>query len=210
MTMEKEVSIQSLLDKIKEKGIDEPQRHSREIPEGARSEAEKIVREAEKEAQGIIASAREEAANIRKAFENDLRQRGRDLIISTRNEIIQLFDRILSRHVASVLTTEFMKEVILRILEKWDFKEGTEIEILADEGVAEELEERLCQEMKEELRSGVMVRPVRGMGAGFRIGAKGGDMYYDITDEAIVDILMGSLHPRIARLLGEAARREHR
>jgi len=208
MTMEKEVNIQSLLDKIKEKGIDEAKRNSQEILEGARSEAEKIVREAEKEAQRIVASAEEEAEKIKRALENDLRQRGRDLIISTRNEIIGLFDRVLRRHVASALTPEFMKEMIVRILEKWDFEEGTQIEILADNGVAEELEERLYQEMEEELRNGVMVRPVKGMGAGFRIGGKGEDMYYDITEEAIVDILMRTLHPRFARFLGGTARED--
>lgn len=206
--MEKEVSVQSLLDRIKEEGIEAAEKTSQEILERARSEAEEIIRESEKKGERIIAAAEEEAQRIRQTLEKDMEQRGRDLILAIRNEIIELFDRILQREVASSLSPEFMKEMILKMLQRWKVNEASQLEILAKNGEATELEEHLFKEAQEELRKGIVVRPVQGLSAGFRIGERGGNMVYDFTEETIAGILKESLNPRIAEFLGGASRKD--
>ncbi|MBW2028563.1 MAG: hypothetical protein JRH06_02445 [Deltaproteobacteria bacterium] len=206
--MEKEVSVQSLLDRIKEEGIEAARKTSEEILEKARSEAEDIIRESEQKGERIIAAAEEEAKRIRQTLEKDMEQRGRDLILAVRNEIIELFDRILQREVASSLSPGFMKEMILKILQGWKLNESSQFEILAKDAEASELEEHLFKEAQEELKKGIVVRPVKGLGAGFRIGERGGNMVYDFTEEAVADILKGSLNPRIAEFLGGTSRKD--
>jgi V/A-type H+-transporting ATPase subunit E len=53
--------------------------------------------------------------------------------------------------------------------------------------------------------SGLDVRPVSGIAAGFRIGEKGGAAYYDFSAESIGELLSAYLNPRLAEIMKRAA-----
>lgn len=202
--MEQETIIQPLLEKIKREGIEEAKRAAEEILEKARSEAGSIIEKAQAQAEEMVADARKEMQQREEAFDVAMSQAGRNLILSVKNEIIGVCDHILKRQVASALTPEAMKELILKIVNGWQVHESTQgLEILLSEDDRQKLEESLYGWLQKELREGLTLRPIEIIQAGFRIGERDGDMYYDITDKAIAEILSEYLHPRIAKFLHE-------
>jgi V/A-type H+-transporting ATPase subunit E len=197
--MEPDISVQSLLDKIKREGIEEANTRAQEILAEARGEAERIIGEAQDEAEKLLAEAKAEIARNREAFESSMSQAGRDLVLGLKNDMSRLCQRIMEKEVASALTPEVMKEIILRMAGAWRVGEpGQGIEVLTSEKDRENLEKWLFHSLRDELKTGITLKPIDRIRAGFRIGEKGGSLHYDFTHEGVAEILMEYLNPRIA------------
>jgi V/A-type H+-transporting ATPase subunit E len=202
--MEPEITIQSLLDKIKEEGFQEAEKISQKIIDEAEAKAELITREAEKKAKHSITNAREEVMKTREAFEVAMNQVCRNLILSLHDEIIRLFDRILVRKAASSLRPDAMRDMILKITENWGAQDKhRSFEILVNEKDARELEDLLYDSLQSEFKNGIAIKPLNTIGAGFRIGERDGTVHYDFTPEGIAEILKETLNPRFSRFLEE-------
>jgi len=204
---ETEATVQSLLDKIRREGVENAEKEAEKIVENARSKASGIVEDAEAEAERKLEEARREAEKTRTAAETSISQAARDLILAVREQISRLCDRILEREVADTLSPETMKELVVKLTEAWNEGKGeADLEILLSEADREKLEDMLWEALQEELRTGVTLRPVEGIDAGFRIGERQGSMHYDFTAKGIAAVLGEYLNPRISRYLEEAAR----
>ena len=202
--MEPEITIQSLLDKIKEEGFREAEKISQKIIAEAEAKAAMIIRDAEKKAKHSITNAQEEVRKIQEAFEVATTQGGRNLILSLHNEIIRLFDHILDRKVVSSLRPDLMRDMIMKIAENWEIQDKTRtIEILVNEKHARDLEDLLYDSLQSEFKKGIAIKPVKTIRAGFRMGEKDGNVHYDFTPEGIAEILRETLNPRFARFLEE-------
>jgi V/A-type H+/Na+-transporting ATPase subunit E len=202
--MEPEITIQSLLDKIKEEGFQEAEKISQKIISEAEAKAELIIREAEKNAEHSITTAREEVMEIQDAFEVAMTQGGRNLILSLHDEIIRLFGHILERKVASSLRPDLMRDMIMTITENWEIQDKNRtFEILVNEKDARELEGLLYDSLQNEFKKGIAIKPLKTIRAGFRIGEKDGNVHYDFTPEGIAEILREHLNPRFSRFLEE-------
>jgi V/A-type H+-transporting ATPase subunit E len=200
--MEAELNLQHLLDRIKREGIEEAQKASQEILEQARSEAASVIEKAQKEAETIRSGAREEVRKGQEGFETAMAQAGRHLIHGLRTEIVQLCDHILERQVAASLTPEVMKDMILKVMDKWPILEDRpELEVLLKEEDRQGLEDMLYGSLQERLRKGIILKPAGRIKAGFRIGEKDGRMHYDLTHQGIAEVLGEYLNPRIAQFL---------
>lgn len=204
--MKTEVNIQDLLDKIKKEGVEEANKQSQEILDKARLEAEAIVKEAKEEAERTLTLAREEVRRKQEAFEQELSQSGRNLILGVKQEIISLMDRILRREVRSALTSDVLRELIVKLVDRWNKDEEFQgVEVLLSEEERKLLEDAVFHALQEELRKGVSLKPVRAVGAGFRMGEKDGDLHYDFTDRGIAEVLSEYLNPRVAKFLTGAS-----
>jgi V/A-type H+-transporting ATPase subunit E len=202
--MEQETIIQPLLEKIKREGIEEANKAAEEILEKAWSEGASIIEKAQAQVKEMVADAKKEMQERKEAFDVAMSQAGRNLILSVKNETIGVCDYILKRQVASTLTPDAMKELILKIVNGWQVHESIEgLEIFFSESDCQKLEESLYGWLQKELREGLTLRPIEIMRAGFRIGERDGDMHYDIGDKAITEIRSECLHPRTAKFLQE-------
>jgi V/A-type H+-transporting ATPase subunit E len=203
--MEADISIQDLLDKIKREGLEEAEKAARKILEKARAEAEEIIVRAEAEARRIVMVAEREAERKQGAFKEQMTQSGRDLILSVKQEIVKLFDRIVRREVRATLTPDVIRQMIVTLLDKWRMEElFPGVEILLSERDCAALEEGFVDKLQGQIREGVSLKPVRTIDRGFRIGERDGAVHYDLTDEAIADVLSQYLNPRVAAILKEA------
>lgn len=203
--MEVDISIQDLLDKIKREGLEEAEKAARAILEKARAEADAITAQAGEEARRIVTVADQEADRKRAAFQEQMTQSGRDLILSVRQEIVRLSDHILRREVRATLTPAVIRQMIVALLDKWRMEEPFPgVEILLSEEDCAALEEGLIDGLQGEIRKGVSLKPVRTIDRGFRIGERDGAVHYDLTDEALADVLSQYLNPRVAAFLKEA------
>jgi V/A-type H+-transporting ATPase subunit E len=203
--MAPDVTLQDFLDRIKREGVDE-----------AKKEAEKLLAEAKASADAIIAAARNEADALRAGASADierdkeaahraLTQAGRDLLLSVRQEIIALGDRVLEREVRTALTPELIADTIRTIAANWHSDSRPQLEVFLSDEHLTRVKESLLGSLQEEMKEGVVFTPIKGIQAGFRIGEKDSGLVYDFTDEGIAEVLAAYLNPRVAQVLMEPA-----
>ena len=177
-----ELQIQDLVSSIREKGID-----------AANAEADSIIAEAKKQADTIISDARSEARSTKEASEKEIgilresaavsaEQAKRDAVLAFKAEVQAEYEKILRNDIRKNLSGEALGKLIHAAIA------GEDVSKYSAE-VAEVTEE-LKGELAEEIRSGLEIRPTKGINAGFRLAAKDGSGYFDCSDEEIAGMLM--------------------
>jgi len=180
--MNMELQIQDLVSSIRKEGIEQ-----------ARQEADAIILEAEKKAASIVADAKTKAENLKETAKKDieiLRERAvvsseqakRDAMLAFKNEVQDVYRKILSEKVKDSLSGDTLGKLIRSALEGEDISAYT--------AEVAEVSDALKAELAEEIRSGLTIRPVKGIQAGFRLSANDGSGYFDCSDEEIMEMLM--------------------
>lgn len=195
-----ESKLEHLIEKIKSDGIDEAQKAADEIIERARSEADQIRARSREEAEGIIAEAERKAEKISLNGEAALRQAARDTVLTTREQLTGLLDRVFKAKIGGSLDPDFLKELIARAADNF---EG-DVEVLVNEKDAKALADFVLAHSRDGLDPTVTFKVDRSISGGFRIGLKGGDVHYDFTDESIMEFLSEFLNPAIRKILDKA------
>ena len=166
-----EVQLGNLIEKIKKEGVEEAQKKSDAILRKAEADAGTMIKQAREEAEKIIADARAQSDNFQKNSERAIQQALRDSVLLLKTRLTDLFDRIFKKEMAETLKPDFLKTLILEIVEQWG--KGTDIEITVSEADRTELTKRLFQGLKKEMKDGIEIRVSSDISAGFRIGLKG-------------------------------------
>lgn len=195
-----EVKLESLIEKIKKDGVQQAKKMAQEIIDEARKQAVDIIKEANSQAQKTKEASQEEAEHFRKNTENSLKKASRDLILALREEITGLFDKVLKRKISEQLKPEFIKELIMKIVDNFPTKKDKPFEVLISDKETEKLKNFLIASLKESKRD-IEIKTSNTIEQGFRIGIKGDNVYYDFTDEAIAQALEEFLNPTISEML---------
>ena len=177
-----ELMIQDLVSSIRKEGID-----------AANAEAESIIAEAKAKANAIIQDAKVQAEADKKASEKEIgilkesaaisaEQARRDAVLSFKEEIRAEFEKILAADVKKTLSQDALGKLIKAALTGED----------ASQYAAEvaEVTDALKQELAEEIKNGLEIRPTKSVQAGFRLADKDGSGYFDCSDEEIMQMLM--------------------
>lgn len=198
-----EVKLERLIEKIKKDGVEEAQKRGEEITGKARENADKIIKKAKDKAEDIINEAQREAESFKTNAEAAVRQAGRDLILSIKEKIYFLFDSLLAERIRTQLTPEYLKEMILRIIEKWKIGDESSWEIMVSAQDSEKLKELLLENFHQRIKDKVEIKVNPAIEKGFRIGLKGENVHCDFTAQSIVESLQPFLNPRLAELMKE-------
>jgi V/A-type H+-transporting ATPase subunit E len=196
-----DVKLENLIEKIKKDGIDEAQKESQAIIDKANQEAAAIIDEARAKAKKLIEDGQKEVERLKINGEKSLQQAARDLTLSLKEQLVALFDRLLKQKISESLSPEFLKDMIVKIIDKWSQEKKVAIEALVSEKDKKKLEELLMHELKEEAKKTIDIKISTTIEKGFRIGIKGQDVYYDFTDESILEALKEFLSPSLATIL---------
>lgn len=191
--------IQSLLDKIEREGILKAEQEKEKILSEARSKAEQIIQSAKKEAETIINSANREAELSSKRAVEAIKQSARDIIISLQNELLERLRGIVKRNISDVMTAEFIKEIIIQIVNSG--KKSDDITIILPKARLEELQEKLLNSLASDLRIKPAIFADSGIDSGFKISFKGEDVLLDFSDDAFSELICNYAGPRIAAIL---------
>lgn len=194
-----EAKLDSLIEKIKKDGIQEAQKEASRILNEAKANASKIVEEAKKEAKEIIEEAKREVERTQLNAEAAIKQAARDTILTTKEKIIELFNRALLQEVSVSLEPEFVAGLIKYIVENWVDKRN--VEVLVSQEDVSKLEALLREKLREELKEAIEIKPDPSIAKGFKIGLKGENLYYDFTDETMTEILKSYLTPSVRNIL---------
>ncbi|MBC8548570.1 MAG: hypothetical protein H8D23_02870 [Candidatus Brocadiales bacterium] len=194
-----QTNLNDLIQKIKSEGIGEAERKSEEIIKEARLAASEVLNKAGLDAASIIEEAEESIRKKESISKMALEQAARDIILSIRISITEIFDSLVKKEYQNVLSGKTLETVLMKLIEGWQKDDMGElsIELLVSESDRDTLFEGFLSKLNEEIKSGIELKVHPDIEAGFRIGMKGSHVYYDFTDDGITGVLAEYLNPRL-------------
>lgn len=177
-----ELQIQDLVSSIRKEGIEQAQQEADGIISDAEKKAASIVSDAKAEAESLKESAEKEIEILRERAVVSSEQAKRDAMLAFKEEVYAVYEKILAAKVKDSLSGDTLGKLIRSSLEGEDISAYT--------AEVAEVSDALKAELAQEIRSGLTIRPVKGIQAGFRLAANDGSGYFDCSDEEIMEMLM--------------------
>lgn len=212
--------VDELIARLRDEGVAAGREEAARLVADAREEARRIVGNARAEARETLEAARKEADTYSAAGHEALKTAMRDAVLGMRADLMQRFSADVKRLVARDLEDpEIMRKMILEVAGRARASAG-----IGDEGPLEivlpaqvaGLEE--LRQDPEELHSGRLTKLVLGLAGsmlregvtfrvsedaakGIRVVASDQDVVLDLTEDAIVALLLRHLQPRFRAVL---------
>lgn len=177
-----ELQIQDLVSSIKKDGIDSANQEAAAILADARKQADAIVADAKAEADKLRGDAKAEIEVFKSSAQLDAQQAKRDAVLAFRQEIQREYEKLLSADVGKALDQQALVKLIQAAVQGEDVAAYT-VEV-------GQVTDGLRQELAQELKAGLEIRPSKKVGAGFRLAAKDGSGYFDCSEQEIAEMLM--------------------
>ena len=197
--------LQELIEAIKTEGVQNAERQAEQIIAVAEEKAEQITAEARTRADEMVENARAEQARMEQSGREKLKQAARDLILSARSQLAEMFKRVVNMASSEALSAEILEEAIVTVIKAWGEGASEPVDVLLNPRDLERLEQRLRARLADHVTGGAEIRPSSSVTSGFRVSSKDGSLYYDFTVESISDALCAYVGPRLASALKEAA-----
>ncbi len=192
--------LKTLIEKIKHEGVEAGQKKAGEIERAARERAEELLAKTRTVAQRLREEAQEKIRQEETASRASLRQAGRDLLLSLRQEITATLDRLIAEEVRRALTVEEMTQLITHLVKEAKVSEGN-IEVSLNRQDAERLKEGFLGPLKKELKKDIILKEDEDIGGGFVISFDAGKSHFDFSDKTLAEYLGKYLRPKLAELL---------
>jgi len=201
-----EIQVQELIDKIKKDGIKAATEEANKIKAEAETEAKRLLDSARREADDIINRGRQDAERSEKAGLAALQQASRNLILSFKDEVQSLLERIVKEAVNKNYNDDVLTQALPGILTAWAAKGTDNLAVILPENELSRLHGFFNERLAAELSKGVELKSNRKLSSGFRISNKEGSVYYDFTSEAVANLLSGFLNTKLAGILKESSK----
>jgi V/A-type H+-transporting ATPase subunit E len=204
--------LQALIDHLQRDAVEEGKRRAAAIVEQARAEADARLRAADEEAARIRADAERDAERFAERGTVALEQAGRDLLITVRQALDELFAGLIRDSLDEALGPELLAEMLTRMADAYSEHGGRErrMAVLLGEEDLDALARLYAGRMRERLLGGVELRLDGTVRRGFRIELVDEHVTHDFSAEAIAEVLADHLRPRLAELLPRAVVRLER
>ena len=214
---ERSSGVQELIDRLREKGVEEGKGQADQLLADARRRASGMLDEARREAAEIVQQAKKEAEGLRAAGEDALRLAGRDAVLALKEEVSEQFSSQVRRLVSHCLRDEqFMQRLILEIAGRAvpkDSKQPLEL-LLPDEMVPPEEVRGQAKEVQEGtlshfvlalagdmLREGVTFGVAADNTPGVTVKMVDEDVEITFNEKGITEFLLRHLLPRFRALM---------
>ena len=170
-----------LTKKIYEEGIEKAQNDAKEIVEKAQNEANNIIKEAEAKANAILEKAQDESSTLRQKTETELNMSAKQAVASLKQQITNLIsDKIaVDMTTAAFKDEDFVRELMSKIIEKWNAEGNIDLKVIMNEKEKEEFEKYLLAKHKNLLDNNLTLVANSFQKEGFVIQPKDGS--YKIT-----------------------------
>lgn len=195
------VQLNELIEKIKNDGVKTAEENAERILSEAKEKAVAIIRSAEDEALRTSDVAKADAERTERSGTEALQQAGRDLLLTVRNRIEQVFNRVIKNEVSGSLDQNLMAKAILATVKNLSTVSGDGLVAQIPEKEYDSIEAGLRDVLATELANGVEIVPFKGLNAGFRISMKDGSAFYDFSDEELTRMLSQYLNPKLEKAL---------
>ncbi|MCD6337657.1 MAG: hypothetical protein J7M01_05450 [Candidatus Marinimicrobia bacterium] len=193
------VKLDSLIEKIKADGVDAAKKQAEEIIATANKDADEIIKKAKDKAAQYEKNAKSEAKSYQKNAEIAIKQAARDTVLVLKEKITVILEQALLTDIDKTMNQDFLKDLIVKIAAVWA-KDG-DVEVLVNGMDVDALMAELKSALGNSVKSTIEVKLDRKISKGFRIGKKGDNLFYDFTDESILEALRIFLNPKLAEIL---------
>lgn len=202
-----DVQLQELIDKIKKDGVASAEEQAAKIIAEAEQKAASIVNDAKSQAESIEKEAKASSERFQKASEDAVKQASRNLLISFRDGITAELRAIVQDETAKTYSKDLLAKLIPETVKAWASKaDAADLAVLLSKSDLDSLEGGLKGALKEQISKGMEIKADKTLASGFRIGLKDGSAYYDYSAESVADLFAAYLNPKIAALVGAAAK----
>ena len=195
--------LQELIERINQEGIKSAEGKTRKIIAEAEKKAEDIIEKARKEAKGLTEKANKGAESTREKSEKAIKQSFRNVMLSLKEEIKKQFDLIVKSEVGEALKPEVVSEIIIKVSESFakQMSGNQDAQVLVSKGDAKKLGETFIERFKKEVKSGLEIKPVKNIDAGFMVSFDGGKSHYDFTDDGLRECLSAYISPQLKEIV---------
>jgi V/A-type H+/Na+-transporting ATPase subunit E len=198
--------LQHLIERIHKEGVESGEKAADALVAEAKKKAAKLVADAQKQAKDLVAKAEADAAAFAERGKKTLEQAARDLLISIGGAVGDVVGGIVEAKVGAALTPELVGQMLLKLAEAYGTDGGSGgIVAMLSESDAAAVKAYFAKEFQNKLAAGIQIESDKEIFKGFRVGAKGGQMFHDFTQEAIADSLANFLRPELAEIVKKAA-----
>ena len=184
--------LQQLLDRI-----------NRDYLSKAEAEKDSLIAAARAEASGILADARAEAEKIREQAQKDAdqfaargeaaaRQAARDIVLSLKNDLKKLLENAVGKAAQQAFTPELMASLIRDLAAA---SNSQEVKVLCAGRDVEALRAAVAGTVRAAVTAG------HGIRAGMQVSCDNSNVYVDITDAAVRDMLQDFMGAELGKLL---------
>lgn len=192
-----ENKIQELTEKIFNEGVEKGRVEAERIISDAKAEAASIIKKAEAEAEEIAAKARKAAAELDANTRSELKLYGAQAIGALKSEVATIVtDTIIKENLDGAIKEGLLKDVILKIAEKWNSNE----QLVISTAEAEELKAFFAAKAKALLDKGIEIKEVNGV-KGFTVSPADGSYKVSFGADEFESFLKSFLRPQIVELL---------
>jgi len=193
------VKLDSLIEKIKADGVDAAKKQAEEIIATANKDADEIIKKAKDKTAQYEKNAESEAKSYQKNAEIAIKQAARDTVLVLKEKITTILEQALLMDIDKTMNKDFLKDLIVKVAGVWA-KDG-DVEVLVNGMDVDALMAELKSALGNSVKSTIEVKLDRKISKGFRIGKKGDNLFYDFTDESILEALRVFLNPKLAEIL---------
>lgn len=199
--------LQALIDHLQRDAVDEGRRRANAIVAEAQATADAKLRAAEAEATRIVRDAERDAEVFTERSTAALEQAGRDLLITVRQAIDELFTGLIDASLDEALRPELLAEMLVAMADAYTAHGGRDrrMAVLLNEDDLDVLARLYLQRYRERMAQGVELRLDASVRKGFRVQIVDEHVTHDLTIDAIAEELGRYLRPRLAEMLPRAA-----
>ena len=193
-----ENKIQELTEKIFNEGVEKGQSEATRLIEEAQKRAEAIVNEARENAAAIVAQAQKDAEEINNNTRSELKLFGAQAVGALKSETANIVtDTIVKNAVKEALAGDALKNILVKIAERWSADEP----LVISTSEAEELKAYFVAKAKGLLDKGVKIEQVNGLKTSFSIAPADGSYKVNFGEAEFEAFLKSFLRPQIVELL---------
>ena len=167
----------------------------------AESGSLKIISEAKIEAQKIIEQANSQAKRLDDSTQAALKQAGRDLLISLRQEIISMLERLIKLDLRQALTAEDLSGIIAALIKNTPLSLGSQIIVSLNKQDKDKLEQGFLKQLVQATKKEIILKSADGIDSGFVISFDAGKSIFDFSGQALSDYISGCLRPELNKIL---------
>lgn len=193
-----ENKIQELTEKIYNEGVERGNVEAERIIAQAQEQAELILNEARGKADEIVEKANRAANELKANTQSELKLYAAQALGALKSETASLVtDTIVKEAVKEALSGDALKNIVIKIAERWSADEPLVISTTE----AEELKKFFAAKAKALLDKGVEIKQVNGLKSSFSIAPADGSYKVNFGEAEFESFLKSFLRPQMVELL---------
>lgn len=188
--------LQSLLEKIRQEGVEKAEAEAAQIVAKATAQAAQIVKAAKEEAAQTVKNAAQTAENYEKNAKETLKQAARDTVLEVQGAIGRKLENLLAKNVETALADP-ASAATFALAAVMSIGTGGDTEIAANKKIAAALKAQISAQAAK----GVKILTDETIESGFSVRLDGGRVEHDFSGKAAAAALAKRLRPDLAALL---------